>query len=117
MQEFDYPTLTRLASEAAPFRTLVDPGHASFQSPGDMLQKIAEFARSSGQPAPESPGQFVRCCLESLALAYREKLDTLESILGRQFDVMHVVGGGGKNELLNQMTADATGRRRCRGAA
>jgi rhamnulokinase len=60
---------------------------------------------------PESPGQFIRCCLESLALAYRDKLATLETILSRRFDVIHVVGGGGKNELLNQMTADATGRR------
>ena len=66
---------------------------------------------STGQPAPETPGQFVRCCLESLALAYRDKLATLESILDRRFDVIHVVGGGGKNELLCQMTADATGRR------
>jgi rhamnulokinase len=64
-----------------------------------------------GEPAPESPGQFVRCCLESLALAYRDNLSTLESILDRRFDVIHIVGGGGKNELLCQMTADATGRR------
>ena len=76
-----------------------------------MLQKIAEFARTTDQPAPESPGQFIRCCLESLALAYREKLAALESILGRRFDVLHIVGGGGKNELLSQMTADAIGRR------
>jgi rhamnulokinase len=110
-QQFDYAALTQLASEAAPFRTLVDPAHGAFQSPGDMLGKIAEFARATGQPAPESPGQFVRCCLESLALAYREKLQTLESILGRRFDIIHVVGGGGKNGLLCQMTADATGRR------
>jgi rhamnulokinase len=110
-QEFDYPTLTRLAGEAAPLRTLVDPSDASFQMPGDMLRKVADFAKASGQPAPESPGQFVRSCLESLALAYREKLQTLESILGQRFDVLHIVGGGGKNELLNQMTADATGRR------
>src|SRR5205814_6628082 len=72
---------------------------------------IAEFARATGQPAPESPGQFIRCCLESLAVTYREKLATLESILGRRFQVLHIVGGGGKNELLSQMTADATGRR------
>jgi rhamnulokinase len=110
-QELDYPTLTRLASEATPLRTLIDPNHASFQLPGDMLKKVVDFAKASGQPAPESPGQFVRSCLESLALAYREKLQTLESILGRRFDVLHIVGGGGKNELLNQMTADATGRR------
>ena len=110
-QDYDYATLTRLASEAVPFRTLVDPAHGSFQTPGVMLNKITEFARAAGQPAPESPGQFVRCCLESLALAYREKLEALKTILGRQFEVIHIVGGGGKNSLLCQMTADATGRR------
>ena len=109
-QEFDYATLTQLASESPAFRTLVDPAHQSFQTPGDMPRKIAEFARATNQPVPESPGQFVRCALESLALAYRDKLATLESILGRRFDVVHVVGGGGKNSLLCQMTADATER-------
>ena len=110
-QELDYATLTQLATEAHPIRTLVDPSHGSFQSPGDMLSKIVEFARATAQHVPESPGQYVRCCLESLALAYREKLETLESILRRRFEVIHVVGGGGKNTLLCQMTADATGRR------
>jgi rhamnulokinase len=110
-REMDYAALTKLASEAEPFRTLVDPAHADFQTPGDMLEKIAAVTRATGNVVPDSPGQFVRCCLESLALAYREKLATLESILGRTFDVIHVVGGGGKNELLCQMTADATGRR------
>jgi rhamnulokinase len=109
-QEFDYPTLTQLAGEAPAFRTLVNPGNSSFQLPGDMPQKIAEFARMTNQPVPESPGQFIRCCLESLALAYRDKLSTLESILNRRFDVLHIVGGGGKNALLSQMTADAIGR-------
>jgi rhamnulokinase len=110
-QEFDYPTLTHLAGESYPFQTLIDPAHPSFHSPGNMLQKIDEFAVATGQPVPESPGQFIRCCLESLALCYRDKLTTLESVLGKQFDVMHIVGGGGKNVLLSQMTADATDRR------
>ena len=109
-QHLDYPTLTRLASEAPTFRTLVDPGHCSFLLPGDMPQKISEFARATGQSLPESPGQFIRCCVESLALAYRDKLSTLESILNRRYDVLHIVGGGGKNTLLSQMTSDAIGR-------
>ena len=109
-QEFDYVELTRRASEAEPFRTLIDPAHASFQSPGDMLAKITAQATNTGEPAPKTPGQFVRTCLESLALAYRDKLATLEAILERTFDVIHIVGGGGKNTLLSQMTADATGR-------
>ena len=110
-REIDYAGLTRLAEESEPFRTLVDPSHAAFQSPGNMFEKIAAVALCASQPAPESPGQFVRCCLESLAFAYRDKLATLESILDRRFDVIHIVGGGGKNSLLCQMTADATGRR------
>jgi rhamnulokinase len=110
-QDLDYPTLTRLAADCECHRTLVDPAHASFQTPGEMPYKIAEFARTTGQPMPDSPGQFIRSCLESLALTYREKLNTLESILNRHFDVLHIVGGGGKNALLSQMTADATGRR------
>ncbi len=110
-EELDYAGLTALAESAEPFRTLVDPAHSTFQTPGHMLAKIAGFARSTGQPAPETPGQFVRCCLESVALTYREKLQSLEQILSRRFDVLHVVGGGGKNRLLCQMTADATGRR------
>jgi rhamnulokinase len=109
--EFDYTTLTQMASESPAFRTVVDPAHQSFQAPGDMPRKIADFARATNQPAPASPGQFVRCALESLALACRDKLATLESILGRRFDVFHIVGGGGKNGLLCQMTADATERR------
>jgi rhamnulokinase len=109
-QELDYAKLTQLAESAPAFRTLVDPAHEAFQSPGNMPHKISEYARATGQPQLESPGQFVRSCLESLALAYREKLEMLETILGRRFDVIHVVGGGGKNTLLSQMTADATGR-------
>jgi rhamnulokinase len=110
-QDLDYAELTRLAGEAAPFTTLIDPAHASFQTPGGMLEKIADFARLTGQPAPGTPGAIIRCCLESLALTYREKLLSMESILGYRFDVIHIVGGGGKNTLLNQMTADATARR------
>lgn len=110
-QDFTYAELTRLAESAEPFRTLVDPAHESFQTPGDMLAKITAFADTTKQPAPQTPGQFVRTCLESLALAYREKLADLESILDRRFDRIHIVGGGGKNTLLCQMTADATGRR------
>jgi rhamnulokinase len=108
---FDYTTLTKNAEAATAHRTLVDPAYAAFQTPGGMLQKICDAARSTGQPVPDAPGEFVRCALESLALAYREKLGLLESILDQRFDVLHIVGGGGKNALLSQMTADATGRR------
>jgi len=109
-ESYDYAQLTRMAEEAEPMRTIVDPSHGPFMSAGDMPGKIARFAEQTGQPAPESPGQYVRCCLESLALMYRATLEGMEQVLGQTFDRMHVVGGGGRNELLNQMTADALQR-------
>jgi len=107
--EFDYAELAHQAAGCESFRTLVDPGYGPFQIPGNMLAKIRKFGRQTNQPEPETPGQFIRCCLESLALAYRQTLELLEQVLDRTFSTMHIIGGGGKNTLLNQMTADATG--------
>lgn len=108
--KYEYDELTQMAADAAPLRTLVNPDHPPFAQPGDMLNKIASFAEANGEPKPQSPGQFVRCCLESLAFAYRRTLNMLEDLLGKRFDVLHIVGGGGRNGLLNQMTADAINR-------
>lgn len=109
-EDLSYQTLTDLAAQAEPFRTLLDPNFGPFGTPGDMLAKVTAFAKKTRQPAPTTPGQFVRACLESLALTYRHTLDNLEGLLGRHMDLLHVVGGGGQNLLLNQMTADALGR-------
>jgi rhamnulokinase len=106
-QSLDYGTLTALAGKAEPFRTLVNPGYEPFASPGDMLAKIDGFARQTRQPLPSEPGQYVRCCLESLAMAYRATLDQLNGLLDQRLALLHIVGGGGRNELLNQLTADA----------
>ncbi len=107
---FEHAELAGLADRAASFRTLIDPDHHTFQAGGDMLEKISDFANLTGQPVPQDAGQFVRCCLESLALAYRNTLLKLESVTANRFSVLHIVGGGGKNKLLNQMAADATGK-------
>lgn len=107
---YDYPTLTRLAAEAKPFGAIVDPDDPRFVKPGDMPKKIADACRETGQPAPEGVGAVVRCACESLALEYRHVLGKLEQALGRRFGLLHVVGGGSQNALLNQLTANATGR-------
>ncbi len=109
-QHLTYAELTEQASTSEPFRTLINPNHDAFALPGNMPEKINQFARSTDQPPCQTQGQFIRCCLESLALAYRHTLQTLDDILRTTTDVLHIVGGGGQNELLNQMTADATGR-------
>lgn len=110
-EELGYAELTEMARQAPPLRTLVNTWHGPFIQPGELPEKIAAYARATGQPVPSGSGELIRCCLESLALSYRRTLLDLEGLLGRRFDVLHLVGGGGRNELLNQMTADAIGRR------
>jgi len=109
-QELSYDDLTRLASEAKPLVSLIDPTDPRFAAPGDMPQKIAAFCRETKQPVPDGVGATVRCALESLALTYRRSLDTLERLTGQKLHNLHIVGGGSKNRLLMQMAADATGR-------
>ena len=108
-QEFDYDELTRLAGEAEPFRSLINPNAARFAKPDDMPEKIAAFCRESGQPVPETPGQIVRCVLESLALLYHQTLVEMEALTGRTIRRLHIVGGGSHSVLLNQFAANATG--------
>jgi rhamnulokinase len=107
---FSYGELTRMAAEAPPFGPLVDPDCPDFLAPGDMPARLAEYYRRTGQKAPSTKGALLRCILESLALKYRFTLERLEAILGYPFGVVHVVGGGSRNGLLCQLTADATGR-------
>ena len=109
-RDYTYAELTEAAAGAEPFRTLLDPDHPPFMLPGAMLEKIATYARRSDQPVPETPGQFVRCCLETLALIYRRTFEKLEQVTQQRYEILHIVGGGGKNRLLCQMTSDAIGR-------
>jgi rhamnulokinase len=81
-----------------------------FHEPGRMPERIAAWCRDSGQPVPEGPAAITRAILESLALTYRQVLGSLEALLGRRIETIHIVGGGSRNRLLNQLTANATGR-------
>jgi rhamnulokinase len=108
--DYSYEELSQLAEAAPRVASLIDPDHPSFLLPPDMPTAIAGYCRKTGQAVPETPGAFVRCCLESLALKYRQVLESLESLTGKRFEVLHVVGGGSQNALLNQFTADATNR-------
>jgi len=106
--EFTYEDLARQAAAAKPFTSILDPD--AFLEPGDMPRRIAEFCKSTGQRAPASSAEVSRSILESLALRYRQVLEMIESLLQRRFPVIHIVGGGSQNQLLNQFVADATGR-------
>lgn len=98
------------AEAAPPFASLVDPDAPEFLSPGDMPAALRGWCARTGQPVPSDDGALVRCCLESLALRYRAVLGHLESLTGRRLSVVRVVGGGCRNRLLCQFTADACGR-------
>ena len=106
-----YEELERSAAESEPLRSLIHPNAARFWKPDDMPEKIASYCRETDQPVPETPGQFVRCIFESLALLYREALGNLETVTGNEIHVLHIVGGGSRHVLLNQCAANATGRR------
>ncbi|HAM72337.1 MAG TPA: rhamnulokinase, partial [Verrucomicrobiales bacterium] len=106
----DYDGLVRAAEAAAPLRSIVDPDHPSFLNPEDMPGAIRAYCARTGQPVPQDAGELVRCALESLALKYRATLEGMEELVGGRIEVIHVVGGGSRNALLNQFTADACGR-------
>ena len=109
-EAFSYDELTRMAAEAAPLRSLVEPDYGDFLKPGDMPSRIRAFCEKTGQAVPRSKGEVVRCALESLALKYRWVLERLEEVLDRRLEPTHIVGGGSQNRFLNQLTADAAAR-------
>ena len=109
-ESFSYGRLTEMADAAPAFSALIDPDHESFNRPGQMSEKIASFCRGTGQAEPLDHGSVVRVTLESLALKYREVLERLEMVTGSPLETLNIVGGGSQNSLLNQFTANATGR-------
>jgi rhamnulokinase len=107
---YDYSELARLASQAPALRSIINPDDPRFLNPPDMPKAIQEFCLESSQPVPSSPGEFVRCAYESLALKYQQVLTWLEELTGNRIDVIHIVGGGSQSKILNQFTADACQR-------
>jgi rhamnulokinase len=104
----DYVELHALAAAARPDVALFDPDTDGLLAPGDMPSRIEALCRAHGQAAPDGAGETVRSILLSLACKYRLVLERLQLVVGHRFDVIHVVGGGARNELLCQMTADLT---------
>ena len=105
-----YAELTRMAEASAPFAALIDPDDPAFTAAGDMPSRIAGFCERTGQAGPSTRGEVARTILESLALRYRIALEAIEGIIEEPIETLHVVGGGGRNLLLNQFTANAVGR-------
>lgn len=107
-ERFGYDELVGLAEEAGPARVIIDPDH--FLQPGDMPARIAAWCREHSLDPPRTKGEFCRTILESLAHRYRDVLEGLETLTGRRIRVIHIVGGGSRNQLLNRLAAEITGR-------
>lgn len=106
----DYEQIVRSARESGYFDAVIDPDDAVFASPGPMEERIRRFCRESGQNEPQNRGEVLRVVFQSLAAKYGLVFQQLESLIGRPLSGIHVVGGGSRNEFLNEMTADSIGK-------
>ncbi|MBP5613368.1 MAG: rhamnulokinase [Bacteroidales bacterium] len=108
--EVPYSEWMEAAEMAEPFRSLIDPDAPDFAMPDDMEEAIMNYCRRTGQHVPENRGELARCIFESLALRYRQVLEGLEHLSGQRVEVLHIIGGGSRNRLLNRWTAQSIGR-------
>ena len=108
---YSYAELEQMALAEPAWRCFIDPDAPEFVAPGNIPERIRQFCRRTGQPVPQTVGQVMRCIYESLALKYRYTLLQLETLTGKRFSTLHVLGGGAKDGLLCRMTADCTGKR------
>ena len=108
-RDYTYPEVVRMASEAEPFRAMIDPDDPSFVAPDDMPAAIRAYCERTGQRPPADDPAMIRAIFESLALKYRQVLDRLRQLAPFRIDRLHVIGGGSKNALLNRFTADSIG--------
>lgn len=110
-ESYSYADLTDMASRATPFMALIDPDFPGFIKPGDMPERIWKYCIDRGYDVSKDKGRTIRTILESLAMKYRYILEQLEEVSQITLDPIHIVGGGARNRLLNQFTADATGKK------
>ncbi len=105
-----FDELEKQANEAKPFESLIDPDYETFQTPGNMPEKIREYCRRTNQPVPETKGEIIRCIAQSLAFRYRRTIENMEDVTGKKYSVINIVGGGIKDKMICSFTANATGR-------
>ena len=108
--QFSYDELTELASRSTALGPLIIPDDSRFLAPSDMPLAIQNYCQDTGQTVPEDKGAIIRCILESLAMEYRWVSEQIDRLTGKHHPVVHIIGGGSKNKLLNQFAASATGR-------
>ncbi len=108
-EEMSWQSITQLVKKAPQFSSFIDPDDTCFYNPHNMETEIMKFCKKTGQKVPEDRGALLRVVYESLAMKYRTANEQITDVCGKESHIVHIVGGGCKNELLNQFTADATG--------
>ncbi|MBQ3498941.1 MAG: rhamnulokinase [Clostridia bacterium] len=109
-KQYSYADLEREALAAKPFACFIDPDAPEFVPHGNIPERIREYCRKTNQYVPETVGEIMRCIYESLAMKYRETFEKLCECTERDYEVIHVIGGGTKDTLLCQLTANACDR-------
>lgn len=107
---YSFAQLCDMAEESRDFSSRVDVNDQSFLSPDSMIEAIKQYCKKTGQPVPETVGELAAVVYRSLAQSYGETVKELETIAGRTYDSIHIIGGGSNAAYLNQLTADATGK-------
>lgn len=105
--DVSYADLEREALEAEPFRCFINPDDPSFELPGNQPRRVQEYCERTGQTVPQTRGEIMRCIYESLAMKYRATFQQIREVTGKSYETIHMIGGGTKDRLLCQMTADA----------
>ena len=108
-KEYGFGELETKAACTEPLKSLINPDAPEFVPAGDIPERIRQFCQKTGQPVPQSEGETVCCIDQSLALAYRKAMDEIRACTGKQYPVIHLIGGGAQSGLLCQMTANACG--------
>lgn len=109
-EELSFDELERQANAAEPFASMIDPDYPAFQTPGNMPRRIREYCEKTGQKIPETKGEVIRCIAQSLAFRYRATVEGMEEVTGNKYNVVNIVGGGIKDKMICQFTANATKR-------
>lgn len=108
-KEYSFSELEKLAEAAEPFQSFIDPDAPEFSPSGDIPGRIREFCERTGQKVPQTEGEIVRCINESLALKYRHVMEEIQTCTGKDYQAIHMVGGGIQSKLLCRFTAYASG--------
>lgn len=106
-KEYSYADLEKMALECEPFKCFIDPDAPEFAPMGNIPKRVQEYCEKTNQYVPQTVGEIMRCIYESLAMKYRYTFDGIKDCTGKDYDRIHVMGGGTKDKLLLSMTAQS----------